>query len=379
MRARAARAATYHRIVERLSGAFAVWLTAAGSSLFVVQKYGGWAGVSLYLVWSAAVVFAGPRVPLPRSALTRRLILLATFAALVVLFLVVYPMVNSHQPGTGSDDDDAYNLGARALLAGRSPYESTTYLGNVLHQFAGAFVLAVPFVVVLGTSAWQNLFWLAAFYVVARREADDWRAIRSLGLMLLAAPVVLHQVLTGTGHLANTLYVLVGMRFVMRTARPAIGGAMWGVALASRANFLFLVPLVFGWLWRERGPAAAVRAIASALVTVIVLVVPFYLHDPAHFGPLEAADRLQRINLWIPYGGEAVAGVMGLLAFALGCTRMDARRLLLNCAVVQAAPILVVLAVGFAATGYVDVAYAAYGTFVLPFVVTAWALDEQGG
>ena len=66
---------------------------------------------------------------------------------IVVAFFVLYPVANTHAPGTGSDDDDALNLGALALLTGRFPYSQTTYLGNALHHLPGAFVLAVPFVI----------------------------------------------------------------------------------------------------------------------------------------------------------------------------------------------------------------------------------------
>src|SRR5205823_5031347 len=95
---------------------------------------------------------------------------LGTLLVIVIAFLLIYPHVNTHTPGTGSDDDDALNLGAMALLTGRFPYSCTTYLGNALHHFAGAFVLASPFVV-LGTSALQNLFWLPLFFLAVREEA----------------------------------------------------------------------------------------------------------------------------------------------------------------------------------------------------------------
>jgi hypothetical protein len=235
----------------------ALWASLAVPSVFVVHKYGGWLSVLIYVVLSAGAVAVAPRVPLPRSPRARLNLALGIFALLIVLFVIVYPIVNSQQPGMGSDDDDAYNLGVRALLAGRSPYAETTYLGNVLHQFAGAFVLAAPFVVLFGTSAWQNLFWMGAFYLTLRRTAgDDRPALRVIALLLVACPVVVHQVLTGTAHLSNALYVLLGLWYLVQGRHVAPAAVAWGIALASRANFLFLVPLAFGWLARSISPTA---------------------------------------------------------------------------------------------------------------------------
>jgi hypothetical protein len=355
----------------------ALWCSLVIPSLFVVQKYAGGAGVALYLIGAAAAVLLIPRVPLPHSPGARAALAFGTVAVLLMIFVAVYPTANSQQPGFGSDDDDAYNVGVEALLAGHSPYASTTYLGNVLHQFTGAFVLASPFVL-LGTSAWQNLFWLPLFFIVLSREAKDGGAVlRIAWLVLLASPVVLHQVVTGTGHVANAVYVLLGMWWVVRGPGAVVPAVAWGVALASRANFLFLIPLAFGWNYRTRGPAAAVCSSLLTLLVAGLLIVPFYLHDPTHFGPLEAADRLRRVNEWVPSGGEAIAAIMAVLAVALGCTRMDRRRLLLHCAAVQSVPILLVSGVSVLATGVIDLSYATYAVFVLPFVVAAAALPAE--
>jgi uncharacterized membrane protein len=79
------------------------------------------------------------------------------------------------------------------------------------------------------------------------------------------------------------------MTWLTRTRRPLVAAGVWGIALASRANFIVLLPLAFGWLRARHGARAALEAMTMTSATILVLVVPFYLHDPAHFGPADAA------------------------------------------------------------------------------------------
>jgi hypothetical protein len=147
---------------------------------------------------------------------------------------------------------------------------------------------------------------------------------------------VLHGVVTGTAHIANTIYVAVGLWFLSRTRTLALASVAWGVTLASRANFLMLLPLAYGWLVRARGWRAATGAVALAAGTAAALSLPFYLHDPAAFGPLEAADRLTRFDDVLPYSGPGILIVMAAASCALAATGMD-RPIVSNAAAVQAA------------------------------------------
>ena len=193
----------------------AVWLVLVAPSLFIVDKYLGAAGATVYAATAAVAVWTAARLPVPRTPRLRLTLAIGAIVCVVILFAAVYPRVNVHAPGRGSDDDDAQNVGARALLAGRFPYDERTYLGNVLHQLPGAFVLAAPFVIA-GTSALQNLFWLPAFFAAVRKEADDSAALRLGALVLTMSPTVIHQVVTGTGHAANTIYVALGLWWLSR-------------------------------------------------------------------------------------------------------------------------------------------------------------------
>ena len=369
---------------------FALWLALTVPSLFIVQKYTGWAGMFVYLALAGAGVALRSRIPVPPSRKARAWLAAATFALVLAIFFAAYPRANVHAPGMGSDDDDAHNAGAVALLHGETPYARRTYLGNQLHQLPGAFVLAAPFVL-LGTSALQNLFWLATFFlVVARQTRDDAATLRLAWLVLLCSPTVLHQVVTGTAHLSNTIYVLLGLWWVTSERdgqhgrdgtggwRRDVAGAAWGVALASRANFLFLVPLAFGWLWRRDGPSAAGRAVAIVLGTVALLTVPFYLAHPADFGPLEAANRLTRFDRGFPYSGVGIAAGMTLVAGWLAIRPFSGRaQLFLSSAAIQAVPVATGVTVGWWQLGRPDLAYATYGTFFAWFVFAGLSPAER--
>ena len=342
-------------------------------SLSLVHQYGGWRGGLVYAVASlAAVHWVTRRDRLPagplRDGSSVPWLAAGTVLAVVVLFAVVYPNVDVHVPGRGSDADDALNTGARALLAGHSPYDTATYLGNELSPLPGALVLAMPFVL-LGTSALQNLLWLPAFFLVVAHDTRDrgW-TLRLAWAVLLFSPVVLHEILTGGDHSANAVYVLLGLRWMLASRGRPLAAAAWGVALASRANFLFLLLPVCGWLWRHHGRTAALRATSIAAGVAVLLTAPFlWHHGLADFSPFHAVDRLTRFDNVVPTAG-VLAGALIIATMIAGAAWLALRRvtmtgLLFGCACVQAWPVVV---------GW-DVAFVHYGVFASWFAVMALA------
>ncbi|MDR1991100.1 MAG: hypothetical protein LBQ09_12850 [Acidobacteriaceae bacterium] len=356
------------------------WLRAALilPSLFIVDKLLGW---PLTLIYAAGVVLAVEyveRVPVPRSARAQLAAAVLTAAVVVVLFAAVYPLANVHVPFRGSDDDDALNAGVRALLAGRSPYLERTYLGSVLHQLPGEFVLAAPFVV-MGTSALQNLAWLALFFLAVREERGTAHALRLAWVALLFSPVVVQQVVTGTGHMANAISVTLGLWWLTRASgRWRVAAAIaWGIALASRANFLWTVPLAFAWLARRDGWWTAVKTLMITCGTAAVITLPFYLAAPDQFGPLEAANRITRFNETWPHAGDGLLALMTLLAVALMFRRVDRSRLFLDAALVQAFPVAGGALLGLLQWGYLDVGYTSYFTFAAWFALMGITLSAK--
>jgi hypothetical protein len=302
---------------------------------------------------------------------------LLTLLFVVAAFLLVYPIANTHVPGAGSDDDDALNLGATALLSGGYPYSQTTYLGNVLHHLPGAFALALPFVL-LGTSALQNLFWLPLFFLTVRVEAGGRAALQLAWLVLALSPAVMHEVVTGTGYVSNTIYVLLGLWWLVRTKHRDVAAVTWGLTLASRVNFLFLMPLAFGYLREHAGLRPALRATALTSATTACLALPFYLHDRHTFGPLEAANRLLVFNQLLPHLGVALIVMMAALAVARSFTQPDAAALFRNCALVQAFPVVAGAVLATVQDRHLNLGYARYGAFFAWFTLMALTASASG-
>jgi hypothetical protein len=367
---------TIARMADSRAANLGLWFALVFPSSFVVDKYLGRACAIAYPIIIALILTRKPQLSGRLSNRNLLWLALLTMSAVVIVFLAIYPVVNTHLPGAGSDDDDALNLGAMALLTGRSPYLRVTYLGNVLHHLPGAFVLASPFVL-LGTSALQNLFWLPAFFLAIREEANSRMALQLAWLALVLSPAVMYEVVTGTGYVSNTIYVLLGLWWLVRTKHRDAAAIAWGVTLASRANFLFLVPLAFGFLRQHTGPRAALRAMVLATATTASLAVPFYLHDRGQFGPLEAANRLLSFDQLVPHLGVALIVMMAVLAAALSFTRMDAAALFRNSALVQAFPVVAGVVLLTVQEGQLNLRYARYGSFFAWFTMMAYALDSS--
>ena len=370
---------TERRIIPLLG----LWFALVFPSLFVTQKFLGWGGTAAYVVLAAGAVVVWRRslTYRPASNRTVRWLAFITLALVIAAFVVGYPRFNSHLPGQGSDDDDANTVGALALVAGHSPYAEQTYLGNELHQLPGAFVLALPFALV-GTSAIQNLFWLPVFFLAVRAELRNDRAALSLAWLVLAfSPTVMHQVITGTGHAANTIYVVLGLWWLLRTSHRDVAAIAWGVTLATRANFLLLIPIAFGALQQRYGLKPAVRAMTFTLATFVFMTLPFYLHDPQKFGPLQAADRLLRFDRLIPYAGETILLLAAAVAIVLARAQMDTPKVFRNCALVQGIAPVLGTALGTFQKGTPDLSYATYGTFFSWFAfmgIASQALYQYG-
>jgi hypothetical protein len=354
-----------------------LWFALVFPSSFVVRKYAGWESTIAYAIAAAVIVTFPPRLTARLSSRHIWWLALLTLAIVVTVYALVYPIANSHAPGVGSDDDDALNVATTALLNGRFPYGARTYLGNAVHHLPGAFVLASPFVL-LGTSALQNLFWVPVFFVVVGQECGGRTALSLSWLVLGLGPAVIYEIVTGTGYAANTISVLMGLWWLVRATRRDVAAVFWGVTLASRANFILLVPLAFAALRQQTNGPTAIRATALTCVTIAFLTLPFYLHDPHHFAPLEGADRLLVFDQLLPHLGAALIAAMAALALALSLTRMDVATLFRNGALLQAFPVVVGVLLSTIRDGRVNLTYARYGTFFAWFAFLTFALSSRG-
>ena len=287
-------------------------------SLGVVQRYFGNWGTVIYLLAGAVglLLLLRSRVAVAQWAARRsqrQVIWMAalTFTVILAAFVVVYPLANSHRPDAGSDGDDALNVAVNELIHGRYPYYPSTYLGNPISPLPGAVLLAVPFVL-LGSSAYQNLFWLFVFLLAMRTYLHGGRsALLLLWVILALSPAFWYALVTGSDYIANALYVLLFSLWLIQAASRSRGSGvrafllagLLGVGLSSRANFLLLIPLMFAAIGRVADWRAAARLTVIVGLACAAVTLPFYLFDPRGFSPLHTTDELGRFDMVLSHAG----------------------------------------------------------------------------
>lgn len=352
------------------------------SSIPVLHKYAGLAGVAAYVLITACVVGWWSRSAAiakvqSLSPLASAAIIGGLLVAMLLLFLFVYPQVNSSLPGQGSDRDDALNMAVRALLRGEHPYRELTYLGNPVTPLPGALLLATPFVL-LGNSAYQNLFWLAAFVcTVGSGPRKPGHAPWLMGLLLLS-PALWQDFLTGGDLLANSLYVCVASAWMIRSVSSreinrlaTIGAAvLLGLALTSRPHFFVLIPLVFAVIARQRGLSLATLNIAVSVATMALLTVPLYLADPAAFSPLHVARKLQQLDGVLPHAEYWLPAISVLFASVVAF-RADTGNFMWRAALVLAVPVLGAVVLDSIGSGHISLTLMAHGLNFMVFALIA--------
>jgi hypothetical protein len=353
-------------------------------SLYLIEKYLGLAAVPIYLAYVALLVWLWQTKVVRKAApgmgeRTARILTIATLLGLIALFAVLRPLAGSGRFGPGSDADDALNKAVHALFRGEFPYAQKTFLGNPITPMPGELLLAAPFVL-LGDGAWQIFLWLPLAFLLARKALGStaW-ALTFSWLVLLACPAVLHHLVTGSDYAANSISVLVLALLVTESASwpSAIFAVLLGVAISSRANFLLLLPIVAGRLVATRGATRGLGLTALAAVAFFALTLPFYLHDPAAFSPLQSAGKLRLLESILPHASWLIpiAGALLSLLFALPKLNRSRATFLRNATAVLAFTLLVP-AILWTAIGTPRFQYTSYAELLLYFGL-AWVLETD--
>ena len=356
-------------------------------STAVLQKYLDILGVAVYIAIASLVLLIGYKYVFTRfaSMVTDKQVLwltAATFLFLLAVFSVGYPLANSGVLGKGSDRDEALNSATSELLKGRYPYYPKTYLGNPISPLPGSLVLAVPFVL-LGNSAYQNFFWLFAFLFSMNSFLKDRRlALLLLWITLALSPVVLHEVVTGGDLLANSIFVLLFVIWLVSAIsqpRFSIWGksllaVLLGVGFASRANFILILPLVFSALVQSAGWKSAAKYSAITCLTLGLITVPFYLYDPQGFSPLHTANKLAQFQTVLPFAEIIVPLITGVVAATLSLQHANSNLhvLLRNCAIVLALPVLSGTMLQSVKAANLDLGFTGFGLSFLFFGTVAF-------
>lgn len=376
---------------------FAIFLLVP--SLDIILKYFGIGGIVGYLLVALSALFFGFKFVRPAfiskvSDKQADILALLTLLAVIAFVSYMYPIANSGIYGGGSDANDALIIGASELINGRYPFYPATYLGNPIAPMPGSIIFAVPFVLI-GLFSLQNIFWLSVFFLIVRNHLkSSVYALALLWLILLFCPSVLQNLVTGTDHISNTMYVLLAMWLMVKTIpnpkAPAwqkiLPAILLGVGLSSRANFIFLVPLLFSILLQNTDWQTAIKYLAISGAACLLVTIPFWLYDPAGFTPfIVQSAKVKQFEGILPYAAVIVPLSGMLLAFALSTIKMklDCTVLFRNCAIVQLYTVLLLSTLATIYDGRLNLFFGhiGYGLFSLFFgVFSGWIiLRERGG
>lgn len=285
-------------IVPTAAAAWFLWLV---PSLGPLYKHGGMAG----LVAAALAAAVGIYCLLILARQGRLRPTTAWFVALcvvgTVLFVVLWPLANDGTFGPGSDRDEALDVALRAALAGRFPYADNTYLGNPPTPMPGALILALPFHLA-GSAAWQNPVWLIGFvWWCCRFFQQKSLAWMAAALFVLACPASLLDFVVGGDYLVNIVYVMIAADLALSAIE---GDSRWqrhlayaflAIAISSRPIYAVVPVVVAGYAFRRVGIARAGEFCLGVGALLLVLNLPFYLHDPARFPTRHVFDKVAGI------------------------------------------------------------------------------------
>jgi hypothetical protein len=261
---------------------------------------------------------------------------LLLFLALTTAFAILYPISLRHTLNIGSDREDALRIELLAVRHHQYPYDARTFLGNPPTPLPGAMLLAAPFFA-LGHIAWQNLLWLALFFLFAIRFFRyRATALFYLAVFLLFAPGHLSDFTSGGDYLTNFFYIAIAVALFNRSLDhslyASIPAALFlGVALSSRILYaVILIPLLSLTLQRSSRLRAAVLFFLVLLAACAVTL------------PVLAPHPLSRLLLQLQQNAIKLRYItselhpqwtLPLLAILVACTaffvRMDLPRLFL--------------------------------------------------
>lgn len=337
-----------------------LWILAlllAFPSTGFIQKYTGFAGVAAYVAAVVGIVFFSRYLLLrfaPWLRLHFRVISALAIGGLAAGFMVLHPIEDGRGPGKSSDRDEGLEMAVTRMVHGETPYYPSNKTAGPLSVMPGSMLLAAPFVA-LGTSGWQNVFWLSALLFAASGFFKDAAA----GIWLLVIPLTVsvaaqYEFVSGGDLISNGIFVALSFLFALtsweNSSSPAwhrwLACVLVGVSLASRANFLLLMPLFGAAIWRLAGLKNAMAAAMLAGIVAVSITLPFYLNDPAAFAPLGSSNKLKYWDQVLPWASKAIIGttLLASLLGALWLLRWQSRETVINfsrcCTIVTLTPMI---------------------------------------
>jgi hypothetical protein len=300
-----------------------LWILAlllAFPSTGFVQKYAGMAGVAAYIALVGGMILLAARFAAPITGFIernfRRLTVL-TVTGLLGCHLILHPHEDGRGPGKSSDRDEGLEFAVIRMTQGKNPYYPPNDIAGPLSVLPGAIILSAPFVAI-GKVGLQNWFWLGVFLWISIRHFKNRALALLLWVVALAiSPAAQYEYVSGGDMIANGIYVAVFLWLAIACwtsgnlkPLPALGTCLLlAIGLASRANFILLLPLLGALIWRQSGLKKAITACGLVVILYAFLVVPFYMIDPEAFTPLKSRNKIAALNHFLPWADKAIIGM----------------------------------------------------------------------
>jgi hypothetical protein len=160
---------------------------------------------------------------------------------------------------------------------------------------------------------------------------------------ILLSPIFLQEIVYGGDLLANNIYLLLAVLWVVRlvewrmTITHLLPLTFFGIALSSRFNFLLCVPIVGMFLVNRIGIRLAVAWLSVSLIVFAAITLPFYFYSPGAFSPLHAVGKLDLKGL--PDLSAAVLPFTVIFSLWVSRNTSTENGVMKNMAIVQAMPI----------------------------------------
>ncbi|HRK61099.1 MAG TPA: hypothetical protein PLY88_00945 [Candidatus Omnitrophota bacterium] len=359
-----------------------------------MNKYFKWEGALSYFLLGQVVFFA---FILVFERLVGRIseeqalyYVIASIAFLGIVFYFVYPIANSGVVGGGSDNDDAYNLAARALLKGVYPYREHTYLGGGIAYFPGAIFLSLP-AVILGNAALQTFVWLIPFCFFLKYFLESWKGVLFIiSALIIFCPTFIQTVVVGSDLIASGCYIFLSLFMFIGAVRQnkpmavRMGAIVFlGMALSSRTNYLFFLPLLGGLLLRERGFKVTCAYVAAIILVYCLVTLPFFFYSPKEFSPLIVqAGKLSEFDYLLPNASKIILTIIAFftLIFTFHKKVNTKTGFLILGSILQAIPLVFIAVLASIKDGSLNLGMAWYFFHFLFFSMSAgWLLLCQDG
>ena len=286
-------------------------------SFSFVEKYAGLFGIAGYTVSVVGMLYLGQAILLRYQRHIEPFfppIAAIAIAGLAVAFPLLHPIEDSRGPGKSSDRNEGLEMAVTRMADGKTPYYPKNKIAGPLSLLPGSILLSAPFVA-LGNSGFQNVFWLGAFLLACVAFFKN----RALALFLFAIPLVLslavqYEFVSGGDLISNSIFVPIGFMLVLGAWHKDSGRGWlgWssciflGICLASRANFLILLPLFGAMLWRLYGFKPALLGSVLTFFSFLAVVLPFYFNDPAGFSPLGSRNKVSMVDQVMPHASLCI-------------------------------------------------------------------------